>query len=201
MIRRRSMLMGVAASLAAPAVVRADSIMQVRTPRLWRPEHITAKGFPNRSAAPGSTWHQVTEGCESRWVCGPDGVWSSAAPVPKPFLLYDDLVQQEIAQDLRGLYPENAERYLKSLRGTPGDPNPEPRLVVLKEEDIQLVGKRQRLKWDWYETLAKQELPDIDTSLPDLVLEPDESRLKRAHLRMRDPWAARVRAEHNIVIT
>lgn len=80
MLKRRGFLTGLAAAMAAPAIVRIDSIMPVRTPSLWRPQHLSGIGFPNRAMPIGSTWAQTGGIVTAEWIVGRDGVWQLAKP-------------------------------------------------------------------------------------------------------------------------
>lgn len=85
MLLRRSFIAGLAAALAAPAIVRAEMLMPARTPLIWRPTHTVAVGFPNKVAPVGSRWTQESVTARSEWVVRDSGVWELVErPPPRP---------------------------------------------------------------------------------------------------------------------
>lgn len=83
MLRRRSFLLGLTAALAAPALIRAEMLMPVRTPLVVKVTHVVRPGFPIRPGVQGSTWHQASGAHESRWMCGEGGVWGLEKPIAR----------------------------------------------------------------------------------------------------------------------
>ncbi len=111
-LKRRSFLGGLAAVLCAPAIVRIDSIMPVRTPQILRPRRIVSRMLPVDTAPAGSIWSTQSAAGTVEWEMGRDGFWiPRTTTVGSPVPLNADFVEMEYG----GVKPFKAERKWKPL--------------------------------------------------------------------------------------